>query len=141
MDNPAPSGTSLGAEARLMLGLYTGDQTMIEAAEGYLRSVAFLMDRFPSAAGHSLALQSSLLRGTRELAIVGTLAPKMAAVFWAKYRPHIVLAVSAEADTVSIPLLEGRRSGAETLAYLCTGFACLAPVETPAALAVLLESV
>jgi uncharacterized protein YyaL (SSP411 family) len=141
MDNPAPSGTSLGAEAILMLGLYTGEQALIAAAEGYLRSVAFLMDRFPSAAGQSLALQTSLLRGTRELAIVGTGASEMAAMFWARYRPHIVLAMSAGADRASVPLLEGRGTGAETLAYLCTGFTCLAPVATAEALSVLLESV
>jgi uncharacterized protein YyaL (SSP411 family) len=141
MDNPAPSGTSLGAEAILMLGLYTGEQALIAAAEGYLRSVAFLMDRFPSAAGQSLALQTSLLRGTRELAIVGTGASEMAAIFWARYRPHIVSAMSAGADRASVPLLEGRGAGAETLAYLCTGFTCLAPVATAEALSVLLESV
>jgi len=141
MDNPAPSGTSLAAEATLLLALYTGDQALMAAAEGYLRSVAFLMDRYPTAAGQSLALQTSLLRGTRELAIVGNLAPGMAAVFWARYRPHIVLAMSVKAGTPSIPLLEGRGSGTGTLAYLCSGFACLAPVETAESLSVLLESV
>ena len=141
MDNPAPSGTSLAAEAMLLLALYTGDQALRAAAEGYLRSVAFLMDRYSSAAGQSLALHTSLLRGTRELAVVGNLAPEMAAVFWTRYRPHIVLAMSMGTGTASIPLLEGRGSGAETLAYLCTGFACLAPVETAESLSALLESV
>ena len=141
MDNPAPSGTSLAAEATLLLSLYTGDQALRTDAEGYLRSVGFLMDRFPSAAGQSLALQTSLLRGTRELAVVGGLAPEMAAVYWARYRPHVVLARSMSADTPAVPLLAGRGSGTRTLAYLCTGFACLAPVETPEALSALLESV
>jgi uncharacterized protein YyaL (SSP411 family) len=141
MDNPAPSGTSLAAEAMLLLALYTGEEVLSTAAEGYLRSVGFLMDRYPSAAGQSLSLQTSLLRGTRELAIVGPLAQEMAAVFWARYRPHVVLAVSAEAESASIPLLQGRGSGSETLAYLCTGFACLAPVATAESLSALLESV
>ena len=141
MDNPAPSGNSLAAEAMLLLGLYTGDQALSAAAEEYLRSVGFLMDRYPSAAGQSLAVQTSVLRGTRELAVVGDLGPEMAAVFWARYRPHIVLAMSAAADNASIPLLKGRGDDSKTLAYLCTGFACLAPVETPESLSTLLDSV
>ena len=141
MDNPAPSGTSLAAEAMLLLSLYTGDQALTAAAEGYLRSVGFLMDRYPSAAGQSLALQVSLLRGTRELAVVGKGATGMADAFWAKYRPHIALAVSSGTGSDSIPLLEGRDPGAETLAYLCTGFACLAPVDSAESLSALLANV
>ena len=141
MDNPAPSGTSVAAEATLLLALYTGDHTLTAAAEGYLRTVGFLMDRHPSAIGQSLAIQTSLLRGTRELAVVGNRAMEMAAVFWARYRPHIVLATSTGVANTSIPLLEGRGSGSQTLAYLCTGFACLAPVDTVESLSSLLDNV
>jgi uncharacterized protein YyaL (SSP411 family) len=140
-DNPAPSGTSLAAEATLLLALYTGDQDLHQAAEGYLRSVGFLMDRYPSAAGQSLALQASLNRGTHELAIVGSRAPEMSSVFWTRYRPQVVLAPSMGAGDGSIPLLEGRGSAGETLAYLCTGFACLAPVDSAESLAMLLDNV
>jgi hypothetical protein len=140
-DNPAPSGTSLAAEATLLLALYTGDQDLTAAAEGYLRSVGFLMDRYPSAAGQSLALQTSLHRGTHELAIVGNGAAELSAVFWTRYRPQVVLATSVAAGVGSVPLLEGRGSGVETLAYLCTGFACLAPVDSAESLTVLLDNV
>ena len=141
MDNPAPSGTSQAAEAMLLLSLYTGERALTAEAEGYLRSVGFLMDRYPSAAGQSLALQVSLLRGTRELAVVGKGATEMAGAFWARYRPHVVLATSAGLASDSIPLLEGRDPGVETLAYLCTGFACLAPVDSAESLSALLANV
>ena len=62
-DNPAPSGTSLAAEATLLMSLYTGDQDLNAAARGYLRSVGFLMERYPSSAGQSLAVLTSLERG------------------------------------------------------------------------------
>ena len=140
-DNPAPSGTSLAAEATLLLALYTGDQDLNQAAEGYLRSVGFLMDRYPSAAGQSLALQTSLNRGTHELAIIGSSAAEMSSVFWTRYRPQVVLATSVGAGGGSVPLLEGRGSAVETLAYLCTGFACLAPVDSVESLTVLLDNV
>ena len=144
-DNPSPSGTSLAVEATLLLALYTGDQDLDAAAEGYLRSVGFLMERYPSAAGHSLALLTSLHRGTHELAIVGDRAADMAAVFRKRYRPQVVLATSAVAKSEvvpgPIPLLEGRGSEGRTLAYLCTGFACLAPVDSIEALSDLLDKV
>jgi uncharacterized protein len=140
-DNPAPSGTSLATEASLLLALYTGDQDLEMAARGYLRSVGFLMDRYPSAAGQSLALLSSLHRGTRELAIVGDEASEMAEAYWARYRPHVVLATSPAAPKGAVPLLEGRGSGSGTLAYLCTGFTCLAPVDSIEDLSAVLESV
>ena len=140
-DNPAPSGTSLAAEATLLLALYTGDQDLNQAAEGYLRSVGFLMDRYPSAAGQSLALQTSLKRGTHELAILGSSAAEMSSVFWTRYRPQVVLATSVGAGDGSVPLLDGRGSAVETLAYLCAGFACLAPVDSVESLTVLLDSV
>jgi hypothetical protein len=140
-DNPAPSGTSQAAEATLLLALYTGDPDLTARAEGYLRSVGFLMDRHPSAAGQSLALQTSLQRGTRELAIVGNRVAEMSAVFWTRYRPQIALATSLAAGATSVPLLEGRGVGVATLAYLCTGFSCLAPVDSVESLAALLDSV
>ncbi|HEX2421147.1 MAG TPA: N-acylglucosamine 2-epimerase, partial [Acidimicrobiia bacterium] len=140
-DNPAPAGTSLATEATLLMALYTGDQDLASAARGYLRSVGFLMDRYPSAAGQSLALLTSLDRGTRELAIVGDGASELAEAYWARYRPHVVLATSPDGDSPAVPLLEARGSGAGTLAYLCTGFTCLAPVGSSVELSALLESV
>ena len=140
-DNPAPSGTSLATEASLLLALYSGDQDLEIAAREYLRSVGYLMDRYPSGAGQSLALLSSLHRGTRELAIVGSEASQMAEVYWARYRPHVVLAISPAAADGAVPLLEGRGSGSGTLAYLCTGFTCLAPVDSIEDLSAVLERV
>ena len=140
-DNPAPSGTSLAAEATLLLSLYTGDQDLNAAAQGYLRSAAFLMDRYPSSAGQSLAVLTSLERGTHELAVVGEATQEMSSVFWTSYRPHVVLATSVMPGDGPVPLLEGRGTEGETLAYLCTGFVCLAPVDSIDSLTALLDNV
>ena len=98
------------------------------------------MDRYPSAAGQSLAVLTSLHRGTRELAIVGNRATEMRSVFWKRYRPHVALGHRRSGTGGEpVPLLEGGIPGSGTLAYLCTGFACLAPVDSIESLAALLD--
>ncbi|MGH8958603.1 MAG: thioredoxin domain-containing protein, partial [Acidimicrobiia bacterium] len=138
-DNPLPSGNSLAAEALLMLALYTGDVELRDRAEANLTAVTPLLTRYPSGAGHALGVLTSIHTGTRELAIVGTERGQMVEVFWARYRPHVVL---AQADTAQeeVPLLVGRRGEAGGLAYVCSGMVCLAPTNSPEALASLLDS-
>jgi uncharacterized protein YyaL (SSP411 family) len=52
------------------------------------------------------------------------------------YRPHQVLAVSAQPEASAVPLLHGRTllDGRPT-AYVCRNFACRRPVNEPAELA------
>ncbi|MGH8927898.1 MAG: thioredoxin domain-containing protein [Acidimicrobiia bacterium] len=138
-DNPSPSGTALAAEATLLLSLYTGDLTLRTQAEGYLRSVGPIMERYPSAAGHALGVLASMNRETRELAVIGDRWAELAAPYWDRYRPHVALAAASRPNG-SIALLEGRGAPDRTLAYLCTGFLCLAPVESVSELAGLLDS-
>ncbi|HSL25341.1 MAG TPA: thioredoxin domain-containing protein, partial [Acidimicrobiia bacterium] len=140
LDTPSPSGTSLAAEACLVLSLYTGDPDLRDRAGGYLRSLGQIIERYPSAAGHALAVLLSLDRGTHELAVVGADARLVGAPYWQRYRPHIVIATSEGQPGVEIPLLERRGQPGRTLAYLCTGFTCLAPVDSSARLSELLES-
>lgn len=139
-DNPSPSGSSLAAEAMLLLSLYTGDAETRALAEEYVRSLGTLIERYPTAAGHALALVSSLERGTHELAVVGPDAQTIARPYWKRYRPHIALATSLVPET-RVPLLVGRGDPEATLAYLCSGFVCLAPVSSSAALNSSLESI
>jgi hypothetical protein len=140
-DNPSPSGTSLAAEATLIASLYTGDQDMRERAETYLRMSGTLIERYPSAAGHAMAVIASLGRGTHELAVVGPSAGEFGTVFWKRYRPHIVLAQSLDqVNTSAVPLLMGRGKPGTTLAYLCSGFVCLTPVATADELEELLDN-
>jgi uncharacterized protein YyaL (SSP411 family) len=122
------------------MSLYTGDEDLKQSATEYLRSAGFIIDRYPTAAGQSLALLASLDRGTRELAIVGDRSAELTRVFWARYRPHVALAAGS-AGGGPVPLLEGRGPGEGALAYLCTGFACLAPTDSVEALSGMLESV
>ena len=138
-DNPLPSGNSLAAEAMLMLALYTGDSELRERAEVNLAAVTPLLSRYPSGAGHALAVLASMHAGTRELAIVGPDRGQMVDVFWSRYRPNVVLA-QADAAHDEVPLLVGRDGERGGLAYLCSGMVCLAPTNSPETLASLLDN-
>ncbi len=138
MDNPLPSGNSLAAEALLVLSAYTGDAELRAAAEATIRAGGRLMARAPAAAGHLLAVLTSLHRGLRELAVVGPDAPSFVEAVWRRFRPHVVTAWSLEPDD-RIPLLAGRGEPGRTLAYVCEGFVCDLPVDSPDALATSLD--
>ena len=127
-DNPLPSGNALAAEALVLASLYTGDVTLRHRAEGALRSIGPLADRFPSMVGHHLAVLHSIHRGTRELAIVGPGWQGLSSVYWERYRPYVALAASPE-DTSAVPLLADRFVEGKTLAYVCEGFVCNLPTD------------
>ena len=135
LDNPLPSGNSLAAEALLLLSLYTGDATAREQAEAALRAGGLLVERYPSAVGHLLALLASLHRGPLEVAITGPEADRLAEVVWEGYRPHVALAVDRDGEGAGeVPLLSHRFQPGRTLAYVCRGFECDLPVDSPEAL-------
>ncbi|MDH3247948.1 MAG: thioredoxin domain-containing protein [Acidimicrobiia bacterium] len=134
MDNPLPSGNSLMSEALMMLSAYEGDADLAAAAEAIMAAGGVLVDRYPSAVGHLLAVVASRLEGMREVAIVGPDAHRLADAVWEGFHPDVALAVSVT-DAAPIPLLEGRWSEDSTLAYVCRDFVCDRPVATATELA------
>jgi uncharacterized protein YyaL (SSP411 family) len=138
-DNPSPSGNSLAAEALLALSLYTGENDLRELALSNLTAITPLVERYPSGVGYGLALLTTIERGTRELAIVGGERSQLEDVYWARYRPGVVLASASEANP-AVPLLANRPGEAGGLAYLCSGMVCSNPTTSPEELAALLGS-
>ncbi|MDX1690745.1 MAG: thioredoxin domain-containing protein [Acidimicrobiia bacterium] len=132
MDNPSPSGTSLVGEAAFLLGLYTGEARFSDAAEEAVRAGGVVVERYPQAAGHLLGVLWAMRSEPKELAVVGPRAHDLAAVAWERYRPEVAVAVSTDGSgTDVVPLLADRHRDGETLAFVCEGFACLAPVSEP----------
>ena len=131
-DNPLPSGNALAAEANLMAYLYTGDSNRHEQTTAALQSAALLMDRYPTMVAHHLSVLHASTN-SKELAIVGPGWQDLASVYWARFRPHIALAVSEE-PAEDVPLLQGRFQEGRTLAYVCQGFVCDLPTPDPATL-------
>lgn len=134
MDNPSPSGASMATEALLWLSLYTGDADLADIVHQGIREAGKLVESYPSAVGHLLAVCHSLISGYREVAVVGPDGADLAAAVWAQFRPNLVMAVDLHhAHHDNVPLLQGR-SQTETLAYVCENFACQLPATSVAQL-------
>ena len=142
-DNATPSGNSVAADLLLRLSAFTGDATFEAEAVSALRLVGDALPRAPGAFGQALCALDRLLGPTRAVAIVGE--PERddtrALVIEAnrrRYRPNIVLAVSADDDADArraVPLLRDRAAiGGRATAYVCEGFSCRVPVAEPDAL-------
>jgi hypothetical protein len=133
-DNPLPSANSLAAEALVMHRAYTGDSNeyLDEIATGAGR----LLERYPSAVGHLLAVLVTVDAGIKEVAIVGEpeQSHQFEQVIWERFRPECVVATGV-GDGDVVPLLRGRAtSGAAAAAHVCRNFVCDLPVTTPRAL-------
>ena len=133
----ADFGPGLAAEALLLASLYAGESELREQAKSTLATAGTLMSRYPSAVGHHLAIAFSATR-TQEVAIVGSDWPSLAEVYWDRFRPQVVLAVSSGGDQ-GIPLLADRHRPETTLGYVCRDFVCERPVTQPDELRALLD--
>ena len=128
-DNPSSSGASLAAECYLLMGHLTGDYGYHDRFEQIVRSGSRLVEAAPSAAGHLLALLATTHQGYREVALTGPDAPEWASRLSHTYRPNLLVAHTVEEDD-TVPLLQGRYRGGETLAYVCERGVCKAPVSS-----------
>ncbi|MGO9906063.1 MAG: thioredoxin domain-containing protein [Solirubrobacteraceae bacterium] len=135
-DTPIPSGNSAAAFGLLRLGLLAGEGSYEHHALGVLRLLFPLAVRHPHAFGHLLQGADFYLSPVKEVAIVGPQpgAGELVRVVRGAYRPHLVLAASADPD--GVPLLKGREPvDGQAAAYVCEHFVCQAPVTSPAELA------
>jgi uncharacterized protein YyaL (SSP411 family) len=143
-DNAVPSGNAMAATILLRLAAMTGDSRYRDAAEGALRLVGGVAPKHPTFFGQWLVALDLAAADVDEVAIVGDpTLPEMVdllTVARSGFRPHQVVALSADPASSSIELLRARsRVGGHSAAYVCHGFACLLPVTDPAALRGLLE--
>ncbi len=140
MDNPTPSDNSLAAEAIQIHAALTGDPNAAALVDGIARSAGRLIDQYPSAVGHLIAVLASA--PLKEVAIVGPADDRreLEATVWRQFRPDCVLAPGS-GDTTPVPLLQHRTpGGAGAQAFVCRDFVCELPVTDTATLEAQLAS-
>jgi hypothetical protein len=139
-DTPIPSGSSSAALGLLRLAALTGQDSYREAATGALQIVHRIAGDHPNGFGHLLQALDFALGPVSEVALVGAPLGPLLRVVRRALRPDLVLAGALETGATAVPLLEGRTPlDGGAAAYVCEGFACRAPVTTPAELAELLD--
>ncbi len=141
MDMPLPSGTSQAAELKLRLGRLLGDDERVRAAREIVGREVGGIEQMPSGFGRLLTVALRLAYPPLEVAIFGRRGdPQTQALLCETHRrffPGAVITgvLDGEGPGASSPLVEGREmlDGAAS-AFVCTDFACRAPVTDPEAL-------
>ena len=133
-DNAEPSGWFAVAGAALAYASLTGLTEYREVAERAIAIVDTVAARAPRAVGSGLAIESALLAGPLEVAIVGDDDGSLHRIALASPLPGTVVAVGAPGSDV--PLLRDRpATQGRATAYVCRGFTCELPTDDPIALA------
>jgi uncharacterized protein YyaL (SSP411 family) len=128
-DESVPSGNGVAASMLTRLGYLLGETRYLDSAERTLRSAWVAIQEYPQAHMSLLnaledflsSMQISIVRGTGQSAVhwAGTLS--------ALYAPtRMIFAIPNDAQLPAA--LAAKRPGETTVAYLCTGMTCSAPL-------------
>jgi len=143
-DNAVPSGNAMAVTVLLRLAAWTGEGRYRTAAERAIRTVAPLVERYPTAFAQWLSAIDFALADVVEVAVVGEPGDETTRALLEPvvtgFRPNQVLAVTADPAATAVPLLRERSMlGGVPTAYVCRGFTCRMPVTEPDALRAQLE--
>ena len=143
MDNAVPAPNSLAADACARVWLYTGDDRYLTAARAAIETVGAAIGQHPTAFGRLLGVLHLLECDPKEVAVVGAPRDTLLDVLDEAWRPDVVVAACDDGDTDAaavVPLLADRHGvDGRAAAYVCEGFACLAPVTDADALRAALD--
>lgn len=149
-DGARPSGNSVMACVLQRLARMSGETAYEEVAAGTIRAFSGQVAEGPSYSTQLLAAVDFQTSRTREIVIVGAKddpsAQAMLALLAGRYAPNDVVLLrppgAAEALAAVAPFTEALvQVGGAATAYVCTDFACAAPVTTLEGLAGLLDGV
>jgi uncharacterized protein YyaL (SSP411 family) len=140
-DESVPSGNGVAAATMCRLGFLLGETRYLDAAERTLKAAWPGLQEYPQA---HMSLVSALEDFLSPMQIVVIRGEKDGVEQWAQelsrlYAPtRMIFAIPADAELP--PLLAAKRAGSETLAYLCSGMSCSAPVANLGELSLALKS-
>jgi len=136
-DNATPSGNALAATALLELAAYGNRNDWRSVAEDMLGSIQNAIMRYPTAFAQWLCAADFAVGPTHEVAIIGDPEDPKTQEFlktlWKSFRPRQVTVISVyPAEPGSSALLNDRPLlNRQPTAYVCQGFVCLQPVNSP----------
>jgi uncharacterized protein len=133
----------VAADVLLRLAVLTGQQDLERHGVTTIRSVAPLMERYPSGFGRFLGALEFHLGSPVEVAVIwppngpenrGSLLAPLQAEIFRRYLPNRVVTGGVEGSGGDLPLLAGKRARGRATVYVCEGYACQAPTTEPAEL-------
>jgi uncharacterized protein YyaL (SSP411 family) len=136
-DTPVPSANTLATKLLLTLAALSGDERYAAASETVIRSMQADASRHPSAFSGWLSALDFVLGPQFQVAIVGQPGDpgfkELVEKVHGRYHPRIVIAAGSAGASGHPELLENREMiGEQATAYLCQGFACNLPTNSPA---------
>ena len=139
-DNAIPAGNTLAARALLRLSRHLERDDFRLAAEGTLRCFGPWLQRAPRAFLGLLGVLDQMLREPLEIVVAGDPSdPTSRALLAEAHRRYLPGRLVSSSPGEELPLHRGRRPAkGRSVAYVCRGRVCAAPVEDPEALAHLL---
>jgi uncharacterized protein YyaL (SSP411 family) len=130
VDEAVPAGNGIAALALIALGHLLGEQRYLDAAERTVRAALQMLERYPDAHATLLRALEELLDPPKLVVLRGErdeLWPWQRKLSQA-YEPHrFVFAIPNDAKLSG--LLAQRVPQDKTVAYVCEGMTCRAPVE------------
>ena len=135
-DGATPAGNSVAADLLLRLAFVTGDADYYRRAHSILRVVGSALDRQPQLFGRMLAAADRSLAEPIDVVVAassGDVGQELRSAALLPYRPDLVIASLRPGDaTADWPLfIDKRPLDGRATAYVCRGYACLAPTFDP----------
>jgi len=136
-DNATPSGNALAANALLVLSTFEGNSEWYDRAKQMITGNLGMIKRYPSAFAQWLCAIDFALGPVHEVAILGDPTESdtqaLLETLRKRYHPRMVVAQSTYPPPPGSPALLMERpllNGSPT-AYVCRGFVCQRPANTP----------
>jgi uncharacterized protein len=129
-DESLPSGNGIAASVLCRLGYLLGELPYLDAAERTLRAGWPMLQQYPQAHMSLLNALEDFLGSTQILIIRGDAEPaqRWSAELGALYAPtRMIFAIPRDAAELP-PALAAKSAAAGTVAYVCTGMTCSAPL-------------
>ena len=129
-DESVPSGNGVAVSLLARLGYLLGESRYLSAAERTLQAAWDSLQRYPQAHLTLLAGLEDYLKPLEIVVVRGETADarRWATSLGAAYAPsRMIFAIPADAPDLP-PMIGEKRAGGDTVAYLCTGTSCSAPL-------------